>query len=78
MDLSRKSDNSSVKISDYPRRNKKILPNFHFILPNFHFILPNFYFRPPWKIFVCSLTISDFLERDCHQRKSRSHTKESL
>ena len=63
--LSRKSGNSSVEIADYPRRSEQILPNFDFILPKFHFILLNFYFTVPWGIFVCSVEISDFLERDC-------------
>ena len=62
--LSRKSGNSSVELFDYPARKRKILPNFDFILPKFHFILPNFYFTVPWGIFVCSVEISDFLERD--------------
>ena len=63
MSLSRKSGNSSVGIFDYPARTGEILPNFDLLLPKFHFILPNFYFVPPWRIFVCSLGISDFLER---------------
>ncbi len=46
-----------------PRRHKKILPNFDLLLPKFHFILPNFYFPVPWRIFVCSVAISDFLGR---------------
>ena len=64
MAVSRKSNDSSVEIADYPRRNEKILPNFDFILPKFHFILPNFYFGPPWEIFVCSLRVPDFLGRE--------------
>ena len=63
MSLSRKSGNSSVGIFDYPERTGEILPNFDLLLPKFHFILPNFYFVPPWRIFVCSLGIPDFLER---------------
>ena len=59
--LSRKSDNSSVKILDYPARNGVILRNFDFFLPKFHFILPNFYILAPWKIVICSVAISDFL-----------------
>jgi len=62
---------SSVDIMDYPVRVEKILPNFyfilpkfHFILPKFHFILPNFYFGSPWRIFVCSVELSDFLGSD--------------
>ena len=55
---------SSVDIMDYPVRVKKILPNFYFILPKFHFILPNFYFGSPWRIFVCSVELSDFLGSD--------------
>ena len=46
-----------------PRRHEKILPNFDLLLPKFHFILPNFYFGPPWRKFVCSVAISDFLGR---------------
>ena len=64
--------NPSVEIFDYAVRNEKILrnfdfflPNFHFILPKFHFILPNFYFPVPWRNFVFSLAVSDFLVRDC-------------
>ena len=60
----RKSGNPSVDILDYPARKRKILRNFHFILPKFHFILPKFYFPSPWRIFVCSLEILDFLGRD--------------
>ena len=56
---------SSVEIMDYPVRVEKILPNFYFILPKFHFILPNFYFGSPWRIFVCSVELSDFLGSDC-------------
>ena len=55
---------SSVDIMDYPVRVEKILPNFYFILPKFHFILPNFYFGSPWRIFVCSVELSDFLGSD--------------
>ena len=55
---------SSVEIMDYPVRVEKILPNFYFILPKFHFILPNFYFGSPWRIFVCSVELSDFLGSD--------------
>uniref|UniRef100_UPI0026EA092F hypothetical protein n=1 Tax=Porphyromonas uenonis TaxID=281920 RepID=UPI0026EA092F len=33
------------------------------ILPKFYFILPKFYFTAPWKIFISSLDISDFLGR---------------
>ena len=43
--------------------NEKILPNFDLLLPKFHFILPNFYFPVPWRIFVFSLEICDFLGR---------------
>jgi hypothetical protein len=57
----RKSEISSVDILDYPVRNGKILPKFHFILPNFYFV-------PRWWIFVCSLEISDFLGRDRLER----------
>ena len=55
--------NSSVEIVDYPARNEQILRNFEIILPKFHLILPNFYFGPPWGIFVCSVSIYDFLGR---------------
>ena len=61
MPLSRKSDDSSVEIGDYPVRNEQILRNFEIFLPKFHFILPNFYFGSPWGIFVCSVELSDFL-----------------
>ncbi len=57
--------NTSVANGNPPRRNKKNLRNFNLLLPKFHFILPNFYFPVPWRIFVCSLAISDFLGRDC-------------
>jgi len=76
-----------VGISEYPRRNKKILRNFDLLLPKFHFILPNFYFGPPWRIFVCSLEISDFLRRKpeliggfggCLRRRERPIACESL
>ena len=53
----------SVEILKPPRRNRKILPKFHFILPKFHFILPKFYFPAPWRIFICSLDIPDSLGR---------------
>ncbi len=65
----RKSKDSSVDIVEYPRRNKKILPNFDFFLPNFHFILPNFYFPVPWGIFICSVELFDFLRRDGNQQR---------
>ena len=45
---SKKSSNSSVEISESPRRNEQILPNFDFILPKYHLILPKFYFVPTW------------------------------
>ena len=64
MALSRKSNDSSVEIVDYPVRKRKILRKFHFILPKFYFILPKFYFPAPWKIFICSLEILNFLGRD--------------
>ncbi len=64
MALSRKSNNSSVGIADYPRRNEKILRNFEIFLPKFHFILPNFYFLVQGGIFVCSLKVPNFLGRD--------------
>ena len=78
MALSRKSSNASVEIAESPRRDKKIYRNFDLLLPKFHFILPNFYFPAPWRIFVSSLEISDFLMRNCHQRGSRSGYKVSL
>ncbi len=56
---------TSVEIFDYPVRNKKIHRNFEIFLPKFHFILPNFYFPVPWRNFVFSLAVSDFLVRDC-------------
>ena len=52
-----------MEIADYPRRNGKILRNFEIFLPKFHFILPKFYFPPRWRIFICSLELSDFLPR---------------
>ena len=54
---------ASVENGNPPRRHKKILPNFDLLLPKFHFILPNFYFGAPWRIFVSSLEIPDFLPR---------------
>ena len=73
--LSRKSQDSSVEIFDYPAKNEKIppkfdffRPNFHFILPNFHFILPNFYFGSPWGFFVCSLKNLYVLGREVPRR----------
>ena len=65
MALSRKLKDSSVEILNYPARNEEILRNFDLILPKFHFILPNFYFPVPWRNFVFSLAVSDFLVRDC-------------
>ena len=53
-----------MKIFDYPRRNGKILRNFDLLLPKFHFILPKFYFAPPWRVFICSVEISDFIRED--------------
>jgi len=67
----RKSGNSSVDMLDYPARKQKILPNFHFILPKFHFTLPKFYFTPRWRIFICSVEISDCLGRDSYLRRCR-------
>ena len=46
-----------------PRSKRKILRNFEIFLPKFHFILPNFYFPAPWRIFVCSVEIPNFLGR---------------
>ena len=46
-----------------PRSKRKILRNFKIFLPKFHFILPNFYFPAPWRIFVCSVEIPNFLGR---------------
>ena len=60
-------DNASVENENPPRRYKKILPNFYFILPKFHFILPKFYFVLRWRIFICSVDISDFLGKDWSQ-----------
>ena len=54
-------ENASVENENPPRRNQKIHRNFDLLLPKFHFILPNFYFPAPWRIFVCSLEIPDFL-----------------
>ena len=76
--LSRKSHDSSVKLSEYPVRNEQILRNFEIFLPNFHFILPNFYFPVPWGIFVCSLELHDFLGRNCRQRRRRSSCQVAL
>ena len=45
-------------------RKGKILRNFEIFLPKFHFILPNFYFPVPWRIFVSSLEIRNFLGRN--------------
>ena len=64
MAVSRKSNDSSVEIADYPRRNEKILRNFDLLLPKFHFVLPNFHFPTPWGIFVSSLRVPDFLRRE--------------
>ena len=66
--LSRKSQDSSVEIFEYPARNEKTLPKFGFFLPKFDFILPNFYFGSPWRFFVCSLKNLDFLGRDVPRR----------
>ena len=66
--LSRKSQDSSVGIFEYPARNEKTLPKFDSFLPNFHFILPNFYFGPPWGFFVCSLKNLYFLGREVLRR----------
>ena len=63
--------NTSVANENPPRRNEQILRNFDLLLPKFHFILPKFYLPVPWRIFVCSLAVSDFLGRDCNQRSSR-------
>ena len=52
--------------------------HFEIFLPKFHFILPNFYFPVPWRIFVSSLEIFDFLVRNCNQRRCRSCYKVSL
>ena len=62
-------ENASVENENPPRRYKKILPNFYFILPKFHSILPNFYFGPPWRIFISSVAIGNFLGRDWDQRR---------
>ena len=62
--LRRKSNNCSVEILDYPRRNEQFLPNFYSFLPKFHFILANFYFAPRWGNFISSRAIGIFLGRD--------------
>ena len=54
---------ASVEIAESPRRHETILPKFDLLLPKFHFILPKLYFGSPWRIFVCSLEIPDFLPR---------------
>ena len=64
--LSRKSNDSSVEIGDYPARNEKKLRKFDLLLPKFHFVLPNFYFGPPWGIFVSSLAIGKFFPENRH------------
>ena len=63
--------NISVANGNPPRRNKKNHWNFDLLLPKFHFILPNFYLPVPWRIFVCSLAVFDFLGRDCNQWRFR-------
>ena len=63
--------NTSVANGNPPRRNKKFHRNFDLLLPKFHFILPNFYLPVPWRIFISSLAVVDFLGRDCNQRSSR-------
>ena len=59
--ISEEMQNASVGIVYSPRRNGKILRNFHFILPKFHFILPKFYLPSPWGIFAFSGAIRDSL-----------------
>ena len=78
MALSRKSDNSSVEIVEYPARKRKILRKFHLILPKFYLILPKFYFVPPWRIFVFSLEILNFLGRNWNQQRCQSRHKVRL
>ena len=78
MALSRKSDNSSVEILDYPARKRKIYRKFHFILPKFHFILPKFYFIAPWRILVFSLEILNFLGRNWNQQRRKSSYRGAL
>ena len=69
---SRKSHDSSVEILDYPARKRKILRNFHFILPKF-------YFGFPWRIFVSSLEIFDFLGGgDWNQLRCKSSYRVAL
>ena len=57
--LSRKSEDSSVEIFEYPARNEKILPKFDFFLPNYHSVLP-------WRFLLFSISISDFLREECN------------
>ena len=73
-----KPNNPSVEICRFPAKNGKILPNFDSTLPKFHFILPNFHFGPPWGIFICSLELSDFLGRDCNQRRCSGSYSDSI
>ena len=69
---------------DYSARKRKILRNFDLLLPKFHFILPKFHFGPPWRVFVCSLEILDFLRRyrcmsvDIVMKLGSSHIPQSL
>jgi len=59
----KKSVISSGGVFEHPARKRKILRNFDFILPKFHFILPKFYIPAPWRFFISSLEIYDFLGR---------------
>lgn len=73
--LRRKSNNCSVEILDYPRRNEQFLPNFYSFLPKFHIILANFYFAPRWGNFISSGAIGIFLGRDwLHRWFQRSYS----
>ena len=71
MALSRKLSNSSVEILDYPARKRKIYRKFHFILPKFYFV-------PPWRIFIFSLEILDFLGRNWNQQRCKSSYRGAL
>ena len=55
---------SSVKVFDFPVRDRKTLRNFDFILPKYHLIPPKFYFAPRWELKNNSVDIYGLLRGD--------------
>lgn len=60
-----KTVDTYVTIFYLPRRVDLFPRKFHSILPKFDFILPNYHFALPWMFLLSSVSISDFLRKEC-------------